>query len=199
MQLDALIGSVLIQAPGCSDLLAVDALRKAAIQLCEQTSAWQESFTQSVRTQDVDLDVPEQSRAVQILRVYVNGQRISPVTAGNADLFGQPGVPDSYYRTEDNVLRLIPAPSDAVSITADVVLAPLHTATAIPDDLANRCRAALIHGALAYLLAIPGHTWTQPVMAAAYLQMFANEISVISVHDNKSRVRAALRVRSSYF
>lgn len=199
MQFDALIGSVLIHAPGASDPLAVDALRMAAIQLCEKTSAWHESFTQNVRTQDIELDVPSQSRAVGIERVYINGSLISPITAGQADLFAQPGVPDGYYRTEDNVLRLVPAPSDAVSLSVDVILAPTYTATSIPDDLANRCRKALIYGALAQLLIVPGQAWTNPTLAVAYQQMHEQETSHISVQDSRSRVRSALRVRSSYF
>ena len=58
---------------------------------------------------------------------------------------------------------------------------------------------ALIWGALAYLLAIPGQTWTQPELAGAYLHMFEQEAAKVSLQDVKGRVRATLRSRASFF
>lgn len=199
MQIDALIGSVLIQAPGVSDILAVDALRKAAIQLCEQSSAWKETITQATTTQEVELDIPAQSRVTQIRRVFADGDLLVPLMPDQTDPFDASGKPHGYYRSSDNVLMLVPAPTERTVLTVEMALAPSYEATTLPDDLGNRCRIALIHGALAYLLAIPGHPWTQPVLASAYQQMFDRATGIVAVQDNMGRVRAALRVRSSFF
>lgn len=199
MQLDALIGPVLIQAHGCSDMLAVDALRRAAIQLCEQTQAWTETITQQAKTQDVDLDIPAHSRAVDIRRVFVGSDIIAPVKPEDADPFEAASTPHGYFRVSENVLRLLPAPDAPVTLTIETVLAPTYTTNTIPDDMADRCRMALLWGALAYLLATPGQAWTQPALAGAYQQMFDREAGKVSLHDVKGRVRATLRSRASFF
>ena len=199
MLLDALIGNVVIQAPGCSDLLAVDALRKSAIQLCEQTQAWQETIMQTTQVQDVDLDVPAHSRASAIRRVFVDGELIHPVMPDSVDPFEEPGTPHGYYRIAENVLRMVPAPSAQITLTIDAVLAPTHSANTIPDDLAERCRMPLVWGALAYLLAMPGQSWTQPALAGAYQQMFDQHAANTALNDARGRVRSALRSRASFF
>lgn len=199
MQLDSLIGAILIQARGCSDMLAVDALRRSAIQLCEQTQAWRETITQQAKTQDVDLDIPAHSRAAAIRRVFVGEDEILPMAPDNINPFAASSTPRGYFRVSENVLRLIPAPDAPVTLTVEAVLAPTYTANTIPDDLADRCRMALIWGALAYLLAIPGQTWTQPELAGAYLHMFEQEAAKVSLQDVKGRVRATLRSRASFF
>ena len=199
MLLDALIGNVVIQAPGCSDLLAVDALCKSAIQLCEQTQAWQETITQTTQVQDVDIDVPAHSRASAIRRVFVDGELIQPVMPDSVDPFEESDTPRGYYRVSENVLRLVPAPSASVTLTIDAVLAPTHSANTIPDDLAERCRMAIVWGALAYLLAMPGQPWTQPTLAGAYQQMFDRYAANTALNDMRGRVRSTLRTRASFF
>lgn len=199
MQLDTLVGNVLIQAPGCSDMLAIDALRKAAIQICERTNAWRETVTQSTSSQEVDIDVPAHGRAISIQRVFADGELISPITPEQADPFEEAGAPRGYYRISDNVIALFPAPDVSVSLTIDACYAPTSTAVTIPDDLGERCRMAIIWGALAYLLAIPGQAWTQPALAGAYTQMFDSAVDKIGFQDARGRVRATVRTRASFF
>lgn len=199
MRFDALTGQVLIQTPGCSDILAEDALRKAAIRLCEEARVWRDTATFATRDQDNDLEVPQQARAVDVVRAWIDGSEIEPTTPESCDQFEDAGVPTRYYRTSDNVLRLVPAPSESVSLTVESILAPTNNASTIPDDIAERCRMALIYGALAYLLALNGQPWAQPALAGSYAQLFDAEINSLATQEAKGRVRAALRSRARFF
>lgn len=184
---------------------AVQAIRKAAIELCREAHVWKEDLDRHhIIGGDplVDIDVPRDSelQAVTNVSFYPTGSTSSRDLAGPVDSMtldklrpgwrdeentGTTNYPEACMIPSHKVLRLIPTPvvsqSDALGIEA--TLRPTRDCTEGPDVLYNDYLETIVLGALAYLYAIPGKPWTNLEHAADRRAQFA-----AAKADAKSRV-----------
>lgn len=86
--------------------------------------------------------------------------------------------PKHWTITAPGAFRVYPllAEDQTAVIRLRVAIAPITTATEIPEELAWEFQGAWKNGALARLLRIPGKDWTNTNLAASYAQMFENDI-----------------------
>ena len=111
--------------------------------------------------------------------------------------------PDYWTITDVGAWALIPDSSSTVTSAVEVRAAviPLLPTTAadnrrgIPEELALEFSEDWAHGALAKLMKIPGKDWTNLQLAAAYGQMFEDDIKVAKARAGADYGRPRRRMR----
>lgn len=191
---DSYLPDVLLEAPGCPTAIAINAIRSAAISLCQERNVWQEDLERMhllAGDAMLDLDVPVDAEIGTILDVqfYPVGQtKGSPVSGPHDEKTLnalRPGWKDEASTGTINsvdacayvtplVLRVIPKPivsqSNAIAVTA--ALRPTRASTSGPDLLYTDYLETITTGALAKLLAMAGKPWTNLTIAADKRNLF---------------------------
>lgn len=199
MKLDRFIGDVLVEAQGCTDTIALNAVRKALVGLCERAAVWRDTYTLKTATADVYLDAPVGARVASVRRVFCNGMLLMPAMPDSLKPDSNRALPQAYYRHDDGTLMLYPAPSDRVELRIEVAYAPTVDCEEVPDDLGHRYFDVIVKGALMQVLAMAGKPWTNPTMAGVYAEFFNAGASQANVDEARGRVRARMRTKASWF
>lgn len=173
-------------AMGCPNPLLEAKLRQAAIEFLERTRAWVEwldpvtSFDGLV---EYDFDIPAGSDVARVERATVDGEPIviqsyrdAPHDWSRTDLVNQ-GLVSRDLKT----FRLGNAVAAGLVIQVQVALTPSRTATGLPDDLFDKYKDDIVHGALSKLLEVPSTTYYQPDVAGRKFSMFEAAIAANAV------------------
>lgn len=198
MKLDRFIGDVLVEAQGCTDTIALNAVRKSLVLLCQRAGVWRDTYTAKASTPDVYLDAPVGARVASVRRVFCNGLLIEPATPESIDYDPQPGNPKVYYRQDDSTLILHPAPATKVELRIEVTYGPTIDCDEVPDDLGHRYYDLIVKGALMQTLAMAGKPWANPTMAGVYAELFNSGTSGAKIEESRGRVRSNLRTKPSW-
>lgn len=192
--------------PGCSEPLAAQAILDAAIVFCEDAQVVREeldSFTTATGEKSYALDAPSQQQIARVLDVTVDGRSLPGIAAEDVDLLvGAEGSPMSFYTSRNGselLLNLFPTPDKAYQVQVRAALRPTRNATQLEDDLFNLWSDAVIAGAMARVMAIPGQPFSDPAGSAGYDVAAARAANKARVEGNFGRVRANMRVRSRPF
>lgn len=178
---------VLLEAPGCPTIIAVQAIRSAAIELCQQSSVWQEDLARAdlvAANPLCTLAVPAGSEIATILDVqfYAVGQTTGVPVTGPVDEMAlnalRPGWKDEATTGTLNgpevcgyptplTLRLIPIPvvNQTAAIAVTAALRPTRASLNGPDLLYTEYLETITTGALAKLMAMNKKPWTDLEMA----------------------------------
>lgn len=176
------LNKVLPRVPGCLNDVAVDAIRDAAIDFCEQTQAWTyshpdinmvantASYTLSplagtkvhvlhwvwYRPNGRILWPKGQDRLARIYRDWRNATATEPTYITSLDL-------------DANTFQLVPKPttSQTNGLGPLLCLKPLRTATGMDSKLVDEYLEQLVEGALARLYRIPDRFGNEAKAAAA--------------------------------
>lgn len=186
---------VFLEAPGCPTAIAVNAIRSAAISLCQERNVWQEDIARIALVGGVAgavIAVPADSEIATILDVlfYPVGQTTGVKVSGPHDertlntlrpewkdeaSTGTINTVDACAYVTPLVLRIIPKPvvsqPDAVAVTA--ALRPTRASTSGPDFLYTDYLETVTTGALAKLLAMGNKPWTDLTIAIDKRNLFA--------------------------
>ena len=191
---ESLLPEVLPMVAGCSDTLAENAIRSAAIEFCERTSAYQlelEPITTISNIYEYDLEPPTGTTVHKILWVTHDGQDLEPLTT---TLLEQRvprwrtdnGLPVYFVKPTASLIWLVPIPSAQLvnSTIIRVVLKPTHTSTMSDESIMDEYRDAIVNGALFRLLRIPGKDWSDLQGAQLYSSLFE---SVVITAERRGR------------
>jgi hypothetical protein len=202
---------VLPQVPGCPNPVVRHELRRAAQALLTATRAWQENLAPlpvAAGQDEVTIapTTPAQQQIVRIESVWLDGQRLEPVTpdeldGATTDNWGtHTGAPSRYLQLTPGVLTLYPTPA-ANAITGLLVrvsLCPSDTATTIPDDLALRYSDEIQVGARARLMLYPNKPWSNPQLGITYAQDFNGAIGAAAAKAARAQVRGRIASRPTW-
>jgi hypothetical protein len=191
---ESLLSEVLPMVAGCSDTLAENAIRSAAIEFCERTSAYQselDAITTISNIYEYDLEPPTGTTVHKILWVTHDGQDLEPLTT---TLLEQRvprwrtdnGLPVYFVQPTASLIWLVPIPSAQVvnSTIIRAVLKPTHTSTTCDESIMDEYRDAIVNGALFRLLRIPGKDWSDLQGAQLYSSLFE---SVVITAERRGR------------
>lgn len=191
---ETLLPEVLPMVAGCSDALAENAIRSAAIEFCERTSAYQlelDAITTISNIYEYDLEPPTGTTVHKILWVTHDGQDLEPLTT---TLLEQRvprwrtdnGLPVYFVKPTASLIWLVPIPSAKVvnSTIIRAVLKPTHTSTTCDESIMDEYRDAIVNGALFRLLRIPGKDWSDLQGAQLYSILFE---SVVVTAERRGR------------
>jgi hypothetical protein len=192
--------------PGCSEPMAAQALVDAAIAFCEDSMVLREPLAPVAVVADTEaytLVAPVQQQVARVLSVRLGDRELAAVMAEDVNLLpAATGRPMAFYTTRTGSalqVHLFPTPDEAGSLVAQVALRPTKTADELEDDLFDLWSDAVISGAMARCMAVPGQPFSDPSGAAAYGSAAAALSRKARVESYHGRVRGSIRVRSRPF
>lgn len=185
-------------APGVSLLTAEYMARMAAIEFCERTRCWRETFGLSVTQQYFELPMFDFATTVDVSSVIWNGERrLEPVAMEDLPpdwATMTPGTPETFTTSAPGVFIVLPfepgvfsasvylkprSGQDFTITAADVPGAEIDTTqplqdyyNQVPNFLLIEHAEAIASGALARILAMPQQKWSDPGLAAYHRQQF---------------------------
>lgn len=201
IKFEDMLDDVLPDVPGCSNELAINALRNAAIEL--YTKSW--IYTQpcdpqpTVKNQaDYDLDTFTNYRNIGIVSVNFDDAQLTPTGVTNlnrSNLRWQDdvGTPTNYISADYISIRLYRIPDVVGTLNAVVALAPSKTATGIEDFIYHLYSEQLAAGAKARLMLMPNKPFSDPVISREYRAQFAAAITDAKWRAHKSLTTAQLK------
>ena len=190
---------VLPSVPGCPNPTLDLHIRQSAIDFCRRTLCW-------VRTLDpveangmdirFDLDLPNQTQAVKLMAVAVNGMQYLLVdTQRGLQLVRQGSGADFSFTQDKLTLDVHPLRARGDSVEVDMALAPSFNASSIETDVASPYLQEIAQGALATLQTIAGVAWSDPGLAGINKALFNQRVATVAMHF--ARGQGAARVVSS--
>lgn len=188
------------------DLVALRAIRNAAIQFCEKTRCWQMDLAPADVTAGVGAykpAVPPSTIFVDIVEGWHGDALLIPKTVEELSniyravdwrqLQGQP-----YYTTRmvTDTINLVPIPlfSNPGYLKLRVALAPTRNADTCGEELLERYVEFIGFGARARLYDTPGQPYYDPKSAQIYLKRFNDGCSETKTRINKSMGRSSIKI-----
>ncbi len=204
--LDVLYPEIVPEVMGCPSPMIDHAIRRAAAEFCEKSTAWREALPNITLTDGVaeyDLDLPADSRLVVIRdkEVRLNGNVLNPIT-NPADMNPtRTGIPSHYAQRSHSAIILWPTPNsaDGAVLTIYATLAPSHSAATLPDILVDRYYEAIAEGAKAILKRMPNQPWSDAARAADHYQLFKTKTAEARIEWEFGIVAGSLTVKPRNF
>lgn len=202
IKFEDMLNDVLPDVPGCTNEMAINALRNAAIELC--TKSW--IYTQPCDAQstvigqaEYDLDTFNGYKIVGIVSAAFNDAAILPagVTSLNrSNLYWQDdtGTPTNYFTNDYTTLRLYRIPDLVGTLNVTVALTPTKTATGVENFIYDLYSEQLAAGAKARLMLIPSKPFTDLNTSREYRAQFAAAITDAKWRAHKSLTNAQLQM-----
>ncbi len=155
---------------------------RAAIEFCDYTLTWRETFEQTTINGVMQqiLSPDPGSRVVTVIYVGDDGAKVMPATMTSLDS-STPNWRDEsndsstaqYYMLEDReTLSLILTPDSERALKIVACLKPTQDAKELPDDLYEDHIESIGFGAKARLFAMPGKPWSNPELAMYNARLF---------------------------
>lgn len=202
IKFEDMLNDVLPDVPGCTNELAINALRNAAIELC--TKSW--IYIQACDPQDTiigqaeyDLDTFNGYKTVGIVTASFNDANILPIgitSLNRSNLYWQDdtGTPTNYFTNDYTTLRLYRIPDLVGTLNVTVALTPTKTATGVENFIYDLYSEQLAAGAKARLMLIPSKPFTDPNTSREYRAQFAAAITDAKWRAHKSLTNAQLQM-----
>lgn len=195
--------------PGCPQAMALDAIRKAAIEFCERSWAWiYNPAAQNVVADQISYPFVPPSNAVvaKVLYVWYDGDPICPRSPDQLDDLYQnwrtfKGTPQYHTQEDERNLLLVPVPSASLTggLEMRVCLKPKFDAADIESRMYEEYRDAIASGALYRLMLSPKKPYSDAAMAAVHKDMFDDKIASVRHKVQKGYARAPLRNVAHFF
>jgi len=200
---------VLPWVPGCAQAMALDAIRKAAIEFCELSWAWiYNPAAQDVVATQIEYPFAPPSNAVVVKVLYAehDGEPIYPRSPDQLDKMYKswrtfPGTPEYHTQEDERNLLLVPVPVASITggLKMRVCLKPKFDAADIESRMYEEYREAIASGALYRLMLSPKKPYTDAALAAVHKEMFDDKASSVRHKVQKGYARAPLRNVAHFF
>jgi len=205
----ALFDDVLPHVPGCSQPIASDAIRKAAIEFCERSWAW------IFNSPDIDVvngqmaypfTPPGNAVVSKVLQVWYDDEPLTPKTPDELNTLYPnwrtvTGTPIHYTQDDSRNLLLVPTPDADLTdgLKMRVALKPTIAAADIETVIYEEYREAIACGALAQLMMSPKKPYSDPGLAVVKLEYFESKIGSTRFKVQKGFARAPQRNVAHFF
>lgn len=209
---EAFLPEVLPFVHDCPEIVAVQAIRNAVIEFCEETHYLQENLDPMPGQKGVGLYQLEANdsnyKVVEIMQAYYGDQLLIPKaqeelnqiyrTSNWEDLSGNPYY---YFRTRSDEMRLVTKPilTEQNKLKIKAAVAPKRSSTVITDELYERFLEQIAMGARARLYNTPNQPYYDPGAAGVYTKRFNDVMAEVRTRVYKGLTRAAARVEFQRF
>jgi len=198
---------VLPKVPSCADVVAINAVRNAAVEFCTRTLAWNEAqdpVTVDYTEFPLSFDAPSGARVCEVLSATFGSHPLRTVTQDELDAYGSDwrtltGVPSMYFLPSTDTLSTYPLPGTAGNLLLRVAYAPTRSSTNIDSSSYELYLEGIAAGALARLLREPGQAYSNPPLAEYYDTQFEREVTGAKIKVNKSLTRGDVVVSQRRF
>lgn len=220
------LSGILIDVPGCPDLLVEREVRNAAIEFCRRSFAWRQQLdpiavTANVGTYSLESPMME-ARVVKIYSAILTTLSADPAIAAPSvkklhsktvqDLDSAcPGwrlsqspsasshIAETTFFTQESADTILLAGMPVVDGTLQILgaLVPLRTASGMDSWVSEQYYEAICHGAKARLMAIPHKPWSEPNLSVWHTGEFDKAISGANVEASTAfQADSPIRVKS---
>lgn len=201
IKFEDMLNDVLPDVPGCTNELAVNALRNAAIELC--TKSWiyiQASDPQNtvIGQAEYDLDTFNLYKPIGIVSASFNDAALTPIgitslNRSNLRWQDDTGTPTNYFSHDYTTLRLYRIPDLVGTLNVTIALTPAKNATGIENFIYDLYSEQLAAGAKARLMLIPNKPFSEPNTSREYRAQFSAAITDAKWRAHKSLTNAQLQ------
>lgn len=197
---------VLPFAPGCPEPTAIEHIRNAAIEFCEETRLWRFEDTFDVGNDPNVVCVPHGAVIQDIERCDFEGRKLEPVGIGwldehyprwRSDEFNMGAEPRYFTQMFPDTVRVVPSKQGRVKVW--LRLKPAEDAEQVPDFIATQHRNMIGWGALASILMLPNQTFSDPNRAAYFQARFDQSLGRKSKLKATGQQRAPIRTKAQFF
>lgn len=197
---------VLTEAPGCPVALAVDAVRQAAREFCEQSRAWRHKSEPTAlwagRTR-YPLHTFEACDVCGILGAAYGSRELKPLAPDAAQFSQATSLEPTHYRFwEPGEIEVYPIPQadTAAELRVNLALMPGRSTDVLPAFLLDRHGPAICQGAVGKLLMGPGNQpWHNPQMGAVAESRFKAATVLAKMATSRAGTPGGRRVRPRPF
>jgi hypothetical protein len=193
---------------GCPEPLAQQALVDSAIEFCSHSLVTMSDLAPVsvvAGVSNYELDLPAQTELAQIMRVWLDGRMLGPVSSYEVkSIESFPGMPTYYFgRDIDEILnvRLFPTPDKDVpnGLVVRVATKPARDADQLHSILFERWSDVIVDGALARLFDTPGQSFTNEAKALVLNQKVRAKTAVARTDAMRGRVVSSMSVTMRSF
>ena len=193
---ESLLPDVLPNVYGCSDPVAIAAIRSSAIDFCTKSEVYQQELdpvTTVAKIYEYDLEPPKNAVVHKILWLINDGEKLEPVSTGLLEQRlpdwrdkANAGIPKYFVQQSQTLFYLAPMPATTKveSVLLRAVLKPTADALLLDDEIINNHKDAIVSGALFRLLRTPAKVWTDYQAAQMYAALYAEGVKEA---ENKAR------------
>lgn len=208
---DAFLPRVLIDAYGCPEIVATQAIRDAVIEFCNRSNFIQrdhDPITVVAGINDYDLEPPAGQLVVKILKCWFKMSELSPIAPDFVDspAFYNSNIPDnapviatplSFTQKDERTFSIYPSSQATVAngLTLRISLKPTRSSTTCEDSIFEDYAETITHGALARLLASPGKAYMNVAAAGMHGVAFNTGINEARQRASRGHVRSGMQVR----
>jgi hypothetical protein len=200
---------VLPYVPGCPQAMALNAIRKAAIEFCEKSWAWiYNPAAQDVVASQIEYPFSTPSNAVvnKVLRAWYDNKPIHPLSPDQLDeMFANwrttSGTPEYHTQEDERNLLLVQVPAASLTggLKMRLSLKPKFDAADIESRMYEEYREAIASGALYRLMSSPKKPYSDPNTAIFHKSAFDDKAADVRHKVQKGYARAPLRNTPHFF
>lgn len=203
MNLTDFLPDIYLEALGCPEAVALNALRHTLREFCERSKAWLadiDSISVIADQPSYDIDVPPDAELMILLSATYNSRTMTIYTPEEMDRLlttwrTDTGTGVSYLIQDWTTLYVSPIPTadDSYPIYLRAAFKPTMSATTCGDVLDN-WREGIAGGVLARLKTVPGKPWTDREAAVYYRSLFDDAVRMASVRTLTGFSKRSMRV-----
>lgn len=204
--LEDFLTKVLPFAPGCPEPTALEHIRNAAIEFCEETKLWRFDDTFEAGDEPNIVCAPQGAVIHQIERCDFNGRKLDPAGIGwldehmpdwRSDERTSVGAPSYFTQVCPDTVRVVPHQAGRLKVW--LRLKPAEDAEQLPDFIASQHRNLIGWGALAGLLMLPGQPFSDPNRATYFQARFDQALGRKTRLQSTGQQRAPIRTKATFF
>jgi hypothetical protein len=209
---DDFLPQVLPEVPGCPEISAINAVRKACIDFCNRSLIHvvdHDPVTVIANTADYDLESPvSETRVAKIMRCWFKLVELAPAhpdEIGDPTFYNQniggvelaPSDPRIFTQKDADTFSLFPIPAltEPQTVTLRVALTPTRKSAGCATFLFEDWVDEIAAGASSILQATPGKAYFNPAKSAFNRQQFEAGVNAAKQTATRGYVRASLRVQ----
>jgi hypothetical protein len=194
------------------EIVAVQAIRNACIEFCEETHYFQENLDPITGQANVglyDLCATDSNyKVVEVMQAYYGDQLLIPKgqeelnqiyrTSNWEDLTGNPFY---YFRTRAGEMRLVtkPVTTEANKLKVKAAIAPKRASLTVDEELFERFLEQISYGARARLYNTPNQPYYDPRTAMEYTKRFNDVMAEVRTRVYKGLTRASTKIEFQRF
>jgi len=202
---------VLPDVPGCTNDLALHAVKQTVIDFCEKSLVLEVDHYPITIVRgiiDYELDPPRDHLVTKIMKVYYKDQELAPLAIDDVrygqffnknylDAQKHEGPPRFYTQKDARTVSIFPYPKETekLSLTLRVALKPTRTASQCDDLIFEDYAETIGHGAVTRLALSPNKPYYNVQLAGARNVMYTAGLNAARQRISRGYVRADRQVR----
>lgn len=207
---DAFLDEVLPHVSGCTNPVAINAIRNAAIEFCRRSWAWNsnhDTLSLTATVAELDFLPPDDQLVSEVLEAWIGEHRIyhkSPDDLTEAlghNWQTRTGLPKYITQTDPRVLRLVPIPAADMpnALSMRVSWKPTRTAAGIDTTIFEEYVEEIACGALMRLFKMPKKPWSSATLYTSHYLEFDAYVAVVKTKVQNGFGRTARRTIARFF